>query len=804
MTDAPAGKNVGSRQRKLKGDLFLTGRATYFNDITVPNVAHAAVKRSPHAHARIVSIDTSRAAAAPGVLAVLVGEEAKELHNPIPYFIDPAVFGGKSPPVYCLAVGKVKYWGQPVAAVVAETPGDAQAALDLIDVQYEVLEPVVDADRALEPGSPRVNDDWDDNLVIEIPFVEGDCDAAFDGAEHVIEGEFRMGRNSTQPIETRGNLAVWAPDGSLTFYGAIQNPHPLRMHLSQTLGIPETKIRVIAPNVGGGLGLKMHGHPEETLVCVLAKRIGRPVKWLEDRRETLLIGGIENVQRYKIAFDSTGRITALQNRIVANVGNLTSAPGWGMAFLMGLSYPTGYKVANTDVGVKVVTTNKGVWNAIRGYGKQGTNPVMERMVDAIAHRLGLDPVEVRRRNLIEKHEFPYPTNSGLNIDSGDYHGALDKICEWLDYDNLRAEQQRLLEEEGRYMGIGLVFELTPESADIPGTIVGGFDTCTVKMDPQGNVTVLTGVTSPGSGNETGIAQIVADELGVDVEGISVIQGDTDSCPYGFGNYSGRSMVTGGGSAVLASRDVADKLKKTAAILLEAGESDVQLVNGMASVVGAPEKAIPIPQVAFTVYTLNFAIPGIPEAPLEATRVYKPQNIRHTPDEKGRIQPYPTYSFAVHAAVVEVDVETGKTTFQRIGCVHDCGTMINPTLIEGQMAGALVMGIGHGISEEIRYDDQGVNQSNRLKTYLLPRAGDVTSIEMIHQVTPSPFTILGNKGAGEAGVGGGMGLVLSAVNDAIRPLGAAVESLPVTPETVLRAIRAAGHGPGATQPNWPHA
>ena len=786
MTEVPAGRYVGSRETKHNGDLFLTGRATYFNDMALPNMSHAAVLRSPHAYARIKSVDTSAAEANPEVLATLSGAQIKEHTGPIPFFIDPAVFGGNTRDNYPLAVDTVLMVGQPVAAVVAETAADAEAALELIVVEYEVLDPILEADEALKDGAPILNEGWDDNVVITMPFVEGDAEAALAEAEHVIEDSFEMRRLSTQPIEPRGNMAVWEIDGSLTFRGSVQNPHPLRLNLSQALGISENQIRVHAPFVGGGLGLKMHGHPEEVLVCVLAKIVGRPVKWLEDRKETLLIGGIEQTHTFKVGFNSDGKIMVIHNRIVANIGMLGSAPGWGMAFLSALGFPSGYKVPVTDVSVQVVATNKGIWNATRGYGKQGTNVVIERMVDLVARELGMDRIEVRRINMIQKDEFPYATNSGLNIDSGDYHGALDKLEELLDYEGLKKEQAQL-REEGRYLGIGITFELTPESADIPGTIVGGFDSAQVKMNPSGNVTVLSGVTTPGSGNDTGLAMIVADELGVTMDRISVIQGDTDICPYGFGNYSGRSIVSGGNAAVLAARDVAEKIRSGAALLLEAGDEDIELTDNLARVAGAPDKAVPIANVAETIYTLNFAIPGIPEPPLESTRVYKPDNIRHTPDEKGRIQPYPTYSFAVHGVVVEVDPETGAVEIKRIGIVHDCGTMINPLFIEGQMAGAMVMGIGNGMSEELKYDDAGVPLSTRFKAYLMPRAGDVPKIELVHQVTPSPFTLLGTKGAGEAGVGGGMSVITNAVDDALAPLGVTIRQLPVSPPNVLAAI-----------------
>jgi carbon-monoxide dehydrogenase large subunit len=410
---------------------------------------------------------------------------------------------------------------------------------------------------------------------------------------------------------------------------------------------------------------------------------------------------------------------------------------------------------------------------------------MERAVDLVAQTLGMDPVEVRRRNLVRSDEFPYRTNAGLNIDSGDYHAALDKAVALVGYDELRAEQKRL-RGEGRHLGVGVAFELTPEAADIPGTMVGGYDTSCVKMDPSGKVTLLTGVTSPGSGNDTGIAQIVADQLGVVIEDITVIQGDTDVCPYGFGNYSGRSMVVGGNSAYLAAKDVRAKLQTVAAAMLEAAEDDLVFGGGLITVVGT-DRAVPVKDVAYAVYTLAFATAHMVEPPLESTRVYKPDNITHFPDEKGRIQPYPTYSNAIHIAVVEVDAETGKVDLQRFGVVHDCGNMINPTFVEGQMEGAIVMGIGAAMTEEQVYDEQGNLHSDRFKTYLMPRASDVPRIETAHQVTPSPFTILGVKGAGEAGVGGAQAAIVNAVADAIAPLGARPRRTPVSAPNVLAAI-----------------
>jgi carbon-monoxide dehydrogenase large subunit len=781
---------VGSSERKHNGDRFLTGRVEYINDVVLPGTVHMAVLRSPHAHARIVRVDTTKAKNAPGVVAALSGEDARSLCNPIPHFIDPAAFGGKTAEVRVLAVDKVIYQGQPVAAVVAATAGDAQAALDLIEVEYEPLQAVVHGGAASAEGATLIHEEWGDNVVITVPFVEGDVDAALEQADHVIEETLQIQRYSSQSIEPRGYVASWDESSEmLTFHGAVQNPHPLRFVLAKALNLDEGQVRVIASSLGGAFGLKMHGHPEEPLTCVFSRLTGRPVKWIEDRRETLLVGGREHSHCITVGFTNDGKVTALRDHFIANIGALGATPGWGMAFLTALSFPTGYKIPNTDCVVTAVTTNKAPWNATRGYGKEGTNLVMERVMDMVAARTGIDPAEVRRRNFIGKDEFPYKTNSGLNVDSGDYHALLDKVLDLVDYDSLR-EQQAKAREEGRHIGIGIAFELTPEAADIPGSLVTGFDTSTVRMDPSGKVLLLTGVTTPGSGNDTSMMQIVADELGVLLSDVTVIQGDTTVCPYGFGHFSGRSMVVGGNAALLAAGDIKQKLVKVAAAMLEADEADIRLGQRMATLASDPEKSIPIADVAYAVYSLTFIFAKGVEPPLESTRVYMPDNIDHTPDEKGRIQPYPTYSNAIHAAVVEVDVETGKVTLERLAVGHDCGTVINPLYVEGQMEGAIAMGVGAGLTEEQRYDDEGNFISNSFKRYLLPRAKDMPSIEMVHQVTPSPFTLLGVKGAGEAGIGGAQSAIANAVHDALAPLGVTVRKMPLTPATVLDAIEEA--------------
>lgn len=776
---APARSGIGASPRKRDGAELLTGRARFLDDHRPEGLLHAAVVRSEIAHGRIRSVDTTAASAAPGVVLVLTGEQAARHAGPVPYFIDPAARGGNRTDIRCLQVDKVVYAGQPVAAVVAHTREQAQAAARLVRVDHEVLPHVLDAHDALAPDAPRLYDDWPGNVVMHNRYGTGDPDARLAEADVVVSGEVRIARSTTAPIEPRGYLASWQGD-TLTMHASCQNPHQLRWMLATALGVDEGHIRVVTAKIGGSFGLKMQGYPEETLVALLSKLAGAPVKWVEDRRETLLAGAREQTHRFRVGAMADGRITGLVNEIVADIGALTAQAGWAMPNMSATTQPSGYRIPDCRIELDIVVTNKPPNSAARGFGKDAAHLVMERAMDLVARELGLDPADVRRRNFVPAGEFPYRTSTGLNIDSGDFHGLLDKTLDTVDYPGVRRRQAEL-RERGRYLGVGLGFELTPESSDSPGTFVSGFDTTTVRMSVTGMVTVLTGVTSPGGGNDTGIAQIVADELGVPLAWVELVQGDTDRCPNGFGNFSGRSMVVGGGSATLAARDVRAKLVAVGRLLLGAGEVEVR-----AGMVCGDGRELPVPEVARALLTRAFAIGDI-EPVLESTRAYKPGNINHVPDEFGRIQPYPTYSSSLHAAVVDVDAETGKVTLLDYVMAHDCGTMINPALVEGQARGAVAMGLGSALSEQLRFDGDGRLLSDRFKSYLVPRAGDLPLLRMVHQVTPSPFTMHGNKGAGEAGVGGAQAAVANAVEDALAPFGVTVRSLPLTPPAVLALI-----------------
>ena len=781
-----AERMLGARQPQIAGPRLVRGLATYAGDVSLPGMLHASILRSSVPHARIRDIETAAAETAPGVVCVLTGAQAAALSDPIPHYLDPAPIGGKHADVRCLAVDKVVYAGQPVAAVVAETPNDAKAAAELIDVDYEPLAHALDAEQALGPDAPRLYDEWDDNIVLSFGQNAGDVDAAFGEAEHVISGTLSVQRSAASPMEPRAYVASWEDaTGRLTLYAATQNPHTLREMLARSLRVREGDIRVIAPSLGGAFGSKMPSHPEETLIPVLARLAGAPVKWVEDRRESFLIGGRQQVHRFEIAAAADGRVLAVRNDIVGSTGAVGSTPGWAMILMAALAMPCGYAIQNCDIKYTAVATNKAPWNAQRGFGKEAANLVMERIMDTVARHLDLDPADVRRRNLVGADAFPYTTATGFVLDSGDYEAVLDDALETFRYEKERKRQKKA-REKGRHVGIGVAFEVMPEGGAIPG-VGGGFDSTTVRINPSGQVTVLCGVTSPGGGNDTALAQIVADQLGVRLADIEVVQGDTDVCPFGFGNGTGRSVVTGGSAAALAASDLRKRLVAVAAVMLEADEDDLEVADGTVSVTGMPERTVGLGDAARSVVTLSHLTAMGVEPSLEATRAYRVPHVNHIPDEQGRMNPYPTYGNAAYVALVEVDIETGTVTPLRVAVCHDCGTMINPLLVDGQIQGGIVMGLGAALGEEVVYGDDGALAVESFADYLMPRAADAPEILITHRETASPYTLLGTKGSGEAGLAGAQAAVASAVEDAIAPLGGRVAELPLRPPAVLDAI-----------------
>lgn len=789
-SDGEAGGYIGQSVRSLDGAAFVAGRAQYAADFVFPGQLHLQLVRSTHAAARIKGVDLSGATKVAGVVRAIDGREAAEHLDPIPHYLDPAVFGGRTVAIRSLAVDRVWHYGQPIAAVVATDKRTARYAAARVRVDYEPLPAVLDAEAALAPDAPRVVPEWDANAIMQVPFVGGDAEAAFRRADRVVRTQVRIHRFSTQPIETRTYNALWDCGAQqLTFYASAQNPHPLRHVLANALKLAENQIRIIAPAVGGAFGMKMHGHPEEALICLLARLTGQPVRWVEDREECLLIGAREQYHDVELALTADGVILGLRDRFIANTGAPSACPGWGMAFLTGLTMPGPYAVRNVDVTMTAAVTHKPSWNAARGYGKEATALALELAIDRAARELGIDAIEMRCRNFVPKTAFPYHSPTGLVYDSGDYEGAVRKALEALGYEEWRAKQRQLL-EAGRYLGIGLAYELTPEGGALPGTMVAGYDTSTVRVDPGGSVMVLTGVTSPGTGNPTGIAQIVADELGVVLESIRVVQGDTTSCPYGFGNYSGRSAIVGGGSAALAARAVRDKIVQVAGGLLGVDAATIVIHRGVIRSSASPERSLTIAEAAYAAYTRAYDVAAVIEPPLEASATFRPGLIRHTPDEHGKINPYPSYSNAAYATVCEVDAETGKVRLLRFAVAHDCGRAINPVLVEGQACGAIAFGIGGMLGEDIVFDAAGVQLTRGFTDYVMPRALDVPAVDMIHHDSPNPVTFMGLKGAGEAGVGGSAAAVVNAINDALAPLAVEITDLPVSAPRIWSAIQAA--------------
>jgi len=768
----------------------VTGKGKFVADVYLPGMLHAAILRSPYAYAKINSINTKKASRHPGVVAVVTGIEAAKLSKPIPFMYSPTGFGSKTADVYGLATDRARYVGEPVAAVVAVNKLVAYEALELVEVDYTPLTPVVDAERALEPGSPLVYEPWGDNLLLKMSFRGGDVDGAFKEADYVIKDSLKSHRYTGVPIEPRAYVADYdRANGKLTLYATTQQPHPLRTTLAAALDIPENNIHVIQPDVGGAFGVKTPPYQEEILLPILAISTGKPVKWVEERRENFLAGGHarEMVHHFEVAFNRDGRVVGLREKMIADTGAPSPLIGWGMAFVGAIHIPGVYKIENVEVESLMVVTNKAPWNAYRGYGKENSNLLMERCMDLVARKLGISPIETRLKNFVQPQEFPFKQVSGQVLDSGDYPKVLNRLLQMSEYDELREERERL-RRQGKYVGIGVVFEVAPGGACLPDSYITGYDGTTVRVAPTGKVTVLTGITSPGTGNETMIGQVVADELGTSIGDVSVIQGDTDMCPYGLGNFSDRSTIVGASSAMLAAKDIREKMLKVAASMLEASPEDLDIEESRIFVKGVPSKFLKFADVSQTIYRRPYDCAIDIEPGLEATRYFRTLNATHIPDEQGRISTYPSYPNMAHLAFVEVDGETGEVKILKYAAVHDCGFVMNPMMVEGQLHGGIVQGIGGALYENLVYDDSGQLLTTTFMDYPIPTSMEVPRIEVANHETKSPFTPYGTKGVGESGPVGAPAVLMSAVEDALSSLGVKITELPLTPNKVWELIR----------------
>jgi carbon-monoxide dehydrogenase large subunit len=788
-----AGRLVGRSIPGRANRRLARGKARYVGDVAPAGLLHVAIVRSPHAHALIRGWDVAAAQALPGVICVVTGEEIESRTTPLPEGWDTARAGAKRVDWYALCASRVRYVGEAVAAVVAEDRATAFRAAALVGVDYEVLDAVTSAAGALAPQAALVAPAWGDNVLFRARFREGTQPAG--GAGHrVIAGTVVSQRVSGAPIEPRGIVASY-DDGEemLRIWESTQQPHLVRSFVARALGLAERRVVVVQPQVGGAFGLKQPTSQEEVLLGYLALRLRRPVKWIEQRAESLSVGGHarETTCDYRATFGEDGRLLGLAADIVADVGAPTAFLGWGMSVVTMFTLPTVYKVPAIDVTLRSVVTNKCPWTPCRGFGKDVATLLMERIMDHAAGQLGIDKVEIRLRNLIQPDEFPYHHVSGGVLDSGDYPQALRSVARAAGHGTFAAERARA-RHEGRRIGLGIAMELTPEGVAVAGSLMNnGYDGATVRVAPTGDVSVLTGVTSPGTSNETGIAQIAADALGCRLGRVTVVQGDTDACPWGLGNYSSRSVIIGGSAVQLAASEVLGRMRTVAASMLGAEPAEVVVADDVFTAGPDPARAATFDEVVARIYWHSHEEHAeLAEPALEATRYFRVGNINHQPADGQRPGLYPTWASGATACVVEVDPETGECRLLRCSIVADAGTIVNPLLATAQLHGGLAFGIGTALFEQLGYDDRGQFVTGTLMDYTMPTAVELPSFGVQHQQTPSPFTPLGTKGVGESGIGGVLAAVASAIEDAFPELDLRLSRLPLTPAALWRALNEA--------------
>jgi len=774
----------GSGIRRREDPRLITGGATYTDDLTLPGMLYAAMLRSPHAHARITSIDTSAAKQAPGVVAVFTGADVKDALKPVPCAWLLPNSNLKIAAFPAIAVDTVRFVGDIVAVVVAETRHQAYDALELIEVGYSPLPAVIDPVAASRDGAPQLHPDIPRNEAFHWTVAGGDVDAAFAAADVVVKETIVQQRLIPTALETRATLATWGgASGELTVWNTTQNPHIARFVMSAVTGVPEDKLRVIAPEVGGGFGSKIAVYPADFVTLFCSMRIGKPVKWAETRSENYqaTTHGRDHVQQVELAAKKDGTILGLRATIHAGMGAYlsTAAPGIP-TILHGLMLSAVYQLPALKEDVHGIYTNATPVEAYRGAGRPEATFMLERMVDKLAATLKMDPADVRFKNMIPRFENGHTVITGLSYDSGDYPGGLKKVLDHVKYADLR-RQQAEGRAQGRYLGIGLatyveICGLGPSQvAGAIGFQGGLWESAIVRVHPTGKVHVFIGASPHGQGEETTFAQLVAHEIGVEVNDVKVLHGDTEMSPMGWGTYGSRTTAVGGAALILAARKVRDKAKVIAAHLLEAAVEDMDYADGRFFVKGAPDKAKTIQDIALMA-NVAWNMPAGVEAGLEASMFYDPPNF--------------AYPFGSHVAVVEVDRETGQIELKRYVALDDCGPQINPVIVEGQVHGGVVQGIGQALWEQAVYDENGQLLTGTMLDYALPRADRLCDIEVIHTVTPSPHHPLGLKGVGEAGTIASTAAICNAVMDALAPLGVETLRMPFTPERVWNAINKA--------------
>ncbi|WP_214367296.1 xanthine dehydrogenase family protein molybdopterin-binding subunit [Pseudonocardia sp. H11422] len=771
-------KWIGKRAKRVEDPRYLTGTARYVADLELPRMLHAVYVRSPHPHARILSVDTSVLPGLGRSVWVFTGQDLRD----VPPLIDHVALDNLlRTPQNVVAIDKVRFVGDAVAVVVA---GDRYAAEDAAEelsaaVEYEVLAPVPDVEAANAPGAALLFDDLGTNEIYRQTEKHGDTEKAFAEADRVFTTRFHHNRYGAAPMETRGVLANYErSEQQLTVWSSTQMPHFLRSVIAGQLSLPEHRVRVIAPEVGGGFGQKMCTSPEEIAIPFIALQLGRPVKWIEDRHEHLLAAtqAKEEFINLEVAVTTEGKLLGVRGEFIGDGGGYSFNTESALIepALAAKSFPGPYRIEAFDEEVAASLTNKSPVAAYRGVGWTAANTVREIMMDEIARELDIDPVEIRRRNMLSSDELPYRSITGQLYDSGSYLESLELAMKTVGYSAFRAMQERL-REQGRYIGIGIssYVEQTAWGSDSSaqaGTPLPSHDNSTVTVDPGGTVTVAVSTSCHGQGHETSYAQIAADGLGVDMADVKVVFGDTLTAPYGLGTYASRSAVIGGATVAKASADVREQILKVAANMLEANPDDLVIDDGTISVAGTPSVSKTLAEVAYAAYWDSDV--RSEEPMLTSTRFYDPPA---------------TYANGCVVVLAEVDADTGVVTLDRIVAIEDCGTVINPMIVEAQVQGAIVQGIGGALFEQFVYGDDGQPLTTTYMDYLIPTSTDVPPIEVLSLESPSPFSIGGIKGMGEGGQIAAPAAVANAVADALAPFGARIRQLPLAPDYVLRLI-----------------
>ncbi|MDB5860833.1 MAG: quinoline 2-oxidoreductase [Ramlibacter sp.] len=775
---------VGQPIRRREDPRLLTGRGRYTDDIAIPHLAHAAVLRSPHGHAVVKTIDTSAALAMDGVVGVLTHADIQGRIGDIrPNWV---VANSIVPPHPVLAAAHVRHVGEPVAFVVANTRAQAVDALEAIVVDYETLPAVVDEEAALAPGAPQLHANVPGNLVGTWRIGGGDYAAAAAQADRIVQVRLVNNRLIPSPIEPRAVRAVYdEADDRLTFYLPTQVPHMSRRWLAETLGWPEHRIHLVAPDIGGGFGAKMHFYAEEILVAFAARHFGRPVAWTETRSEAHMATthGRARVDHVEAAVRQDGRVLGIRLRSVANLGAYVSNMGTGVPTVNVGSFALGnYDIPVLDAEVRLATTNTTSVDAYRGAGRPEASYIIERTMDAVAHQLGIDPLELRRINLIRKHQFPYqPYQHPMwRWDSGNYEGCLESAADLIGYDGWRA-RQAALRAQGRYVGVAVTCYMEMVGMGISRTLAtrgfdrGGWESAQVRVHSDGKVTLFSGSMPQGHGHATSFAQIAGDVLQLPMDYIDVVQGDTDRVPAGHGTFNSRSMAVGGSAVHSAASKVLAKATRIAAVMLEAQPEAVGYASGTFFVSGDPGRRLGFAQVARMAYVAS-KLPSGMDPGLDETVFYEPRGMG-TPNGS-------------HAAAVEVDLDTGQVTVLDYVAVDDVGNLINPLLCHGQMHGGIAQGIGQALYEGVDYDESGQLLTGSLLDYAVPRSDQLPRMRTSFQITPTSTNALGVKGIGEAGCVGAPTVIVAAVCDALQTLGITHIDMPLTPPRVWRAIQAA--------------